>query len=102
MLGKNELKKTDIFKLCRSLDKQEAIKCLFFLTEFTNASKKCRILYDEICKLYKRKKYNWEKVNISLSDLNQKFFGKAEDNNFRKNSTKILNWFREQIGLLKS
>jgi len=81
MLGKNELKKTDIFKLCRSLDKQEATKCLVFLTEFTNATKKCRILYEEIYKLYKCKKCNWENVNISLSDLNQKIFGKAGDNN---------------------
>lgn len=81
MLQKNDLKKTDIFKICSSLNKQEAAKCLVFLTEFTSASKKCRTLYDEIYKLYKRKKYSWQDVNISISKLNQKVMGKADDNN---------------------
>ena len=79
MLKKRELKKTDIFKLCTTLDKQEMTKCLVFLNEFTNAGKKCRILFEEILKCYKKTKYNWKAVNMTISSLNKKLFGKEED-----------------------
>ena len=81
LLGKNQLKKTDVFKLCSTLDKHEMSKCLVFLSEFTNATKKCRILFEEIYKHYKKHKYDWNNVNIAISSLNKKLFGKAEDNN---------------------
>ena len=81
ILEKNQLKKTGIFKLCSTLDKHEMAKCLMFLSEFTSASKKCRILFEEIHKHYKKSKYDWNRVNTAISALNKKLFGKEEDNN---------------------
>ena len=79
MLEKKELEKTDIFKLCSTFDKNEMAKCLIFLNEFTNASKKCRILFEEILKCYKKNKYKWHAINLTVSSLNKKLFGKEED-----------------------
>ena len=81
ILEKNQLKKTGIFKLCSTLDKHEMSKCLVFLCEFTSASKKCRGLFEEIYKYYKKSKYDWSRVNTDISTLNKKLFGKEEDNN---------------------
>ena len=81
MLEKKELKKTDVFKVCCTFDKQEATKCLLFLAEFTSASKKCRMLFEEIYKHYKKNNFDWNSVNITISSLNKKFFGSEEDSN---------------------
>jgi len=81
MLEKKELKKTDVFKICSTFDKQEATKCLVFLAEFTNASKKCRMLFEEIYKHYKKNNFDWNNVKITIPSLNKKFFGSEKDNN---------------------
>ena len=104
ILKKNQLKKTDIFKLCSTFDKKEASKCSIFLAEFTTASKRCRMLYDEIYKYYKKAKYNWNKVDVSISIINKKLTGTSKDNNssrvlrseLYKNLIKYCSWIELQ------
>ena len=86
MLEKNNFKKTDVFKVCCTFDKQEAAKCLIFLTEFTSASKKCRTLFEGIYKHYKKNKFNWNNVNITISSLNKELFDNEDDDN----ATRVL------------
>ena len=78
---KNQFGKTDLFKLCSVLDKREAGKCLTYLIEFTSASKKCCRLYEEIFRHYKKAKFHWDQINISISDINKLLFSKPDETN---------------------
>ena len=75
----NKLQKTDIFKLCSTFDKKEAVKCSIFLSEFTDATNKCVLLYNEILHHYKKAKFCWKNVKVSIATINKKLFGNPED-----------------------